>query len=412
MPQTQVVVVEDGALQQVPRVFADGFPGRTPMVIADANTWAAAGERVAGLLNAEDSLILPPGPAADMPNVDRVQAALAGLDVTPVAVGAGTINDLVKLAAGRLKRDYLTVGTAASMDGYTAFGASITEAGSKQTFDCPAPRAFVADLDVIANAPPGMAATGYADLLAKVTAGADWIVADAVGAELIDREAWAIIQTPLRGWLADPARVKRHEKPALKNLMDGLVAGGLAMQVTQNSRPASGAEHQFSHLWDMQGHTHHGHPVPHGAKVGIGTIRMAELYEWFLDLHVSQLNPAMAASRWMSLEDLQHRVAALHDVPAILNKALVESTAKHPTAEQLEVRLTRLKVVWEPLRDRLRKQLMSAGEMRQKLASVGAPTTPEEIGISQEQLIASEAAARSIRRRYTLLDLLFELTSG
>src|SRR5690349_3428534 len=132
MAQTQVVLVADGALQQVPRAFSECFAGRTPMVIADASTWAAAGEQLAKRLNGEESLVLPPGPAADMANVDRVQAALAAREVTPVAVGAGTMNDLVKLAAGRLKRDYLIVGTAASMDGYTAFGASITAAGSKK----------------------------------------------------------------------------------------------------------------------------------------------------------------------------------------------------------------------------------------------------------------------------------------
>jgi glycerol-1-phosphate dehydrogenase [NAD(P)+] len=41
--------------------------------------------------------------------------------------------------------------TAASMDGYTAFGAAITHDGFKQTFACPAPRAVVADLDILAH---------------------------------------------------------------------------------------------------------------------------------------------------------------------------------------------------------------------------------------------------------------------
>ena len=54
------------------------------------------------------------------------------------------------------------------MDGYTAYGASITYRGSKQTFDCPAPKGVVADLDIIAAAPPAMNASGYADLIAKM----------------------------------------------------------------------------------------------------------------------------------------------------------------------------------------------------------------------------------------------------
>ena len=35
----------------------------------------------------------------------------------------------------------MSVATAASMDGYTAFGAAITKEGYKQTMTCPAPRA-------------------------------------------------------------------------------------------------------------------------------------------------------------------------------------------------------------------------------------------------------------------------------
>jgi glycerol-1-phosphate dehydrogenase [NAD(P)+] len=298
------------------------------------------------------------------------------------------------------------------MDGYTAFGASITEKGSKQTFDCPAPRAFVADLDVIARAPRAMAATGYADLLAKVTAGADWILADALGIEAIDPDAWATVQAPLRGWLADPAGVARHEKPALKNLMDGLVAGGLAMQVTQNSRPASGAEHQFSHLWDMQGHTHHGHHVPHGAKVGIGTIAVARLYQQLLARPIHSLDVDACVSRWPTLDTMRQHVASLHPVPAIREKALVESEAKYVTPEQLWARLNRLRQLWPSLRERLRQQLLTPDEIGQQLATVGAATTSEQIGIDAQRLAESHAAARSIRRRYTVLDLLFEVGVG
>ena len=79
----------------------------------------------------------------------------------------------------------MAVATAASMDGYTAFGASIMRDGVKQTFSCPAPRAVIADMDVLRRAPAEMNAAGYGDLVAKVTAGADWIVADALEIEPI-----------------------------------------------------------------------------------------------------------------------------------------------------------------------------------------------------------------------------------
>ena len=56
-----------------------------------------------------------------------------------MAVGSGSLNDIVKRAAHETGRPYLVVATAASMDGYTAFGAAITRDGYKQTMTCPAP---------------------------------------------------------------------------------------------------------------------------------------------------------------------------------------------------------------------------------------------------------------------------------
>src|SRR5438093_440826 len=81
----------------------------------------------------------------------------------------------------------------------------------KHTFACPAPTAVVADLDVICAATPEMNAWGYADLLAKVTAGADWLVAEALGAEAIHEQAWGIVQGRLRELVADPAGIKESK---------------------------------------------------------------------------------------------------------------------------------------------------------------------------------------------------------
>ena len=115
-----------------------------------------------------------------------MQDALASSQAIPVAVGSGTINDLTKLAAHRLNRPYMVVATAASMDGYTAYGASITHLGPSRRSTAPPLAPSLADLDVIARARQGMNASGYADLLAKGVAGADWILADAAGEEPID----------------------------------------------------------------------------------------------------------------------------------------------------------------------------------------------------------------------------------
>ena len=60
-----------------------------------------------------------------------------------------------------------------------------------------------------------MNASGYADLLAKSVAGADWILADAAGEEPIEPATWATVQDSLRrGSLARRGRPRRSGLPA------------------------------------------------------------------------------------------------------------------------------------------------------------------------------------------------------
>ena len=72
------------------------------------------------------------------------------------------------------------------------------------------------------------------------------------------------------------------ESGALGRFVEGLMLGGFAMQDMQSSRPASGAEHMFSHLLEMRDHTFRGEIVPHGIQVGVFTHFMARVYAMVL----------------------------------------------------------------------------------------------------------------------------------
>lgn len=258
--ETKALELGKGVLTKTAQVFRAQHGDREAVLVADENTFAAAGQEVLEAFRAanhpvrEPFIFRDPALYGEYRFVDQLEAALSQHQAIAVAVGSGTVNDLTKLVSHHLKRPYLCVATAASMDGYTAFGASITHEGAKQTFLCPAPAAVIADLNVICAAPGLMNAWGYADLLAKVPAGADWLLADALGAEPMDAQAWAIVQGRLREVVGDPAGVFARDPEAVRRLMEGLLLGGFAMQSAQSSRPASGAEHQFSHLWDNQHH--------------------------------------------------------------------------------------------------------------------------------------------------------------
>jgi glycerol-1-phosphate dehydrogenase [NAD(P)+] len=409
--ETRCLELGQGVLKRTPEVFRQQFGDKPALPVADTNTLAAAGQAVveafrrAGQPCREPFVFSNPKLYAEHQYVVALEAALQGHEAIPVAIGSGTINDLTKLAAHRTGRRYLAVATAASMDGYTAFGASITYEGSKQTFSCPAPVTVVADLDVICAAPAGMNASGYADLLAKTTAGADWLVADALGVEAIDRKAWDIVQDGLREAVANPAGVRSRDREATRQLTEGLMRGGFAMHWAKSSRPASGAEHQFSHLWDMQHHVHNGQAPSHGFKVGIGTLAVAGLYEYLLDGKLEDADVEDCCARWPDNAAREASVRALFSQPDLTRVALQESQAKWIDAAGLRQQLAVLRRAWPGLKERLRQQLIPLPELKAMLCAAGAPVEPEEIGISRARLRESFRQAYYLRRRFTVLDL-------
>lgn len=400
-----------GVVQRVAETFHLQFPGEKALVICDPVTWSVAGEaahrelRMAGLASTPPYVLADPGLFAEHRFVEELEPALRASGAVAVAVGSGTINDLVKLASHRVGRPYLCVATAASMDGYTAFGASITHRGAKQTFSCPAPRAVVADLDILRRAPPAMTASGYADLQAKITAGADWLLAQALGVEPVDPRAWAIVQGGLREALADPAGARRGDASAIGALAEGLMLGGFAMQWARSSRPASGAEHQFSHLWDMEHHTHLESAPSHGFKVGIGTLAITSLYEELLELPLESLDVERCVAGWPDWPAVEADILRRFAHDDFAATAVEETSAKLVSREELREQLTRLAGSWPVLRETLRAQLLPLAELRRRLELVGAPTQPSQIGLSAERLREAFHRAYFIRRRFTVLDL-------
>jgi glycerol-1-phosphate dehydrogenase [NAD(P)+] len=410
---TRLLKIGTGTRHHSAEFFRSLFGQSPSIVVADENTFAAAGREVQAALTASGQKCEPPlileakGLYAEHSYAERIQATIGRSDAIPIAVGSGSINDLTKLAAHRCGRQYLCVATAASMDGYTAFGASITYEGSKQTFDCPAPLGVIADLEIIAAAPEGLNASGYADLVAKCPAGADWILADALGIDVVDRDNWEMVQSRLRYWMSGPDGIRCGDTETLRRLTTALMITGFAMQAACSSRPVSGAEHQFSHLWDMEHHAYRGITPSHGFKVGIGSLASLSLYEALFELHIERLDIDQAVRAWPGREAVEKEIAELFPSPELRRKALLESGEKYFESNALRSQLERLKSQWPVIGARLSKQLIPAREVASMLAAAGCPTRPEEIGISRERLRMSFRKALHIRRRFTIFDLLW-----
>ena len=419
---TRACVIGDGAVAQAADLFRSQFPeARRAMLVFDPRTRAAAGVRTAQLLAdagiAVDTHVIEPGGAtfhADYRYVDEVRGAVKAAceahpddGTVPVAVGSGVVNDLVKLASGELGRPYMVVATAASVDGYSSFGAAIrSPEGAKKTYPCPAPRAILADLDVMRTAPAWMAASGFADLMAKVPAGADWILAYEFGAAEWHDSAWHTVQDGLKDAIGDPEGVAEMATGPLTRLVEGLMLGGFAMQDMQSSRPASGAEHLFSHLLEMRDHSFRGEIVPHGIQVGVFTLFMSRVYEQILAFDYSALDVERCLANWRPLAEQERLAAAAFAGTKFPDLGVKAVRAKFADREETRRRLEGFRRRWPEIRARLAEQLVPAAEIERRLRVVGAPATPEEIGSTVAASLADVRRTIYMRDRFMALDFL------
>ena len=416
--ETKDIVFGTDVLDKTGELFARMFPGARVLVVADGNTFAAAGEPVvaslkaAGIEFAEEPYVFPGTPTlyAGYENVEKLREHIRPLENTVVcSIASGTLNDIAKLASGELGREYMNVCPAPSVDGYAAFGASLSKDGFKITRSCPAPTALVADLRVIAAAPHRLIATGYGDLIEKIPAGADWILADELGIEPIDDYVWSLVQGPLRGALADPERIGAGDAEAITGLAEGNIMSGLAMQAAQSSRPASGAGHQFSHVWEMEGHGLDWEPpLSHGMKVGVGTVASCAIWEEALKIDMDALDVDAIVAAAKTDKEIEAKVRGLL-IPRIADEAVKHSIEKNLQGNELRARIAAIREAWPRIVARVKDQLITADEVVDRLKKVGAPYHPEMIGIDMARFRETHIKAQTIRNRYTVLDLLTDL---
>ena len=403
-----------GCMNKVPEMFKTLFPGKKAIVVADTNTFKAAGKTVdtylreSGLDVDTPFIFDDPELFAEWKYIEQLEAYLKERDVIAVAVGSGVINDLTKLVSHHLGRRYIIVGTAASMDGYTAYGASITYQGNKQTFDCPAPIGVAFDPTIAAKAPEGMSASGYADLMAKIPAGADWIIADCVGSEAVEPFAFALVQDKLRDALSAPDAVAAGDVDATGKLADGLIMSGFAMQAISSSSPASGTDHQFSHFWDMEGLCYNGKHVSHGFKVAIGTLVSTACLEYLLSKDFTKLDIDACLAAWPTWDEMEAHIREIFaGKPGHLARGLVESKGKYCDKEALRKQLEAVKNNWPELKEKIKKQIIPFDEVHDCLKRVRAPYEPEMIGVTKERLRSTFRCIPFMRNRFTGIDLIY-----
>ena len=105
--ETRMFWLGEDMLSRTPEMFKSLFPGRAACLVADPNTLVAAGREVYAALRAAGVAVVQPHvfekpPHAELAAAETVREILKTRDAVAVAVGAGSINDLCKLASDPL----------------------------------------------------------------------------------------------------------------------------------------------------------------------------------------------------------------------------------------------------------------------------------------------------------------------
>ncbi len=259
-------VVGRDALDQVGSVALDlGIEG-SACVVTGPTTRRVAGNRVADVLS--DDGFSVEVEVAESVDEEAVEA-VSGLDADLlVGVGGGRSIDTAKLAASRTGVPFLSVPTAASHDGVASNRASLRGGGPSKSVSADAPLAVVADTSVIADAPERLMRSGCADIVSNKTAVLDWGLAERLRGDYRSGYASTLSEMTARIMLKSASSIRPGLEDSAKVVVKGLISSGVAMSIAGSSRPASGAEHMFSHALDGMAPD----AALHGEQCGVGSI--------------------------------------------------------------------------------------------------------------------------------------------
>jgi glycerol-1-phosphate dehydrogenase [NAD(P)+] len=370
-----------------------GFAGDM-VVVADAATWDAMGARVAKALKAKASVVLD-HPHADMGAIADLAPRIAGFDHV-IAVGSGTINDLCKYVTAQDGRRYCVFGTAASMDGYASTTASITiESGLKISLPAHAATGIFIDLGVNAAAPKHLAAAGFGDSICRSVAQIDWWMSHRLLGTFYSDLPYLIGGDNEAKLYARAAGLPAGDVGAVGVLHRNLLFSGLGVSFTGVSNHGSMGEHQISHYIDcFAGAKHPG--TLHGQQVGVATVTMARIQNWWLD---QETPPEVRATR-IDPADMERRMG-----PAIAAQCLAEYRKKALDEAGAAALNAKLAAIWPELRAELRAFAMPVDEIVALLREAGAPTSAADLGLDAGFYREAVRHAHEMRNRFSFADL-------
>lgn len=373
------------------------------LLVADENTYAAAGAQVEAALGARVGarVIFPGKPLLilDERAIARVRASLAGITLV-VGIGSGVIQDLCKYISFFEKIPYIIVATAPSMDGYASSGAAMILSGMKETVAVGLPRAIVLDTNVLKNAPMDMIRSGYGDIIGKYSSLCDWHLGHAVDGEYYCPYIDRIIRDTVEEVRASAAGLLRREEKAIEALARALVVVGITLAFVGNSRPASGSEHHLSHFFEIVGIERGEDYLPHGTDVAYAAVITARLREELCARAWPKTGYRPTREEFLSDMDAQYgRVAA--------GCVALQDKVGNYEKDRVPVYLFREKELREIL-----SEMPSSAEMEALLSEIGFRMPDFYAFYGEGKIQNAIRYAKDLKDRYTVLWMYYDLFGG
>lgn len=397
--EVEVIYIEKGAIHHI-KEFLEKKNIQKVALICDSNTYDAAGAYIIESFEKRDPIIRleAEGLHADEKSVQKVLDGLKDDVEALLAVGSGTIHDTTRYVAHKLQIPFISVPTAASVDGFVSTVSAMTWEGFKVTYPGVSPIAVFADTDIFSKAPYRLTAAGVGDLLGKYTALLDWKIAHLVTGEYLCEKIVQIEEDAIGRVIRSLDGLLEGEEKAYESLMYALLLSGLAMQMVGNSRPASGSEHHMSHLWEMHVINDEVDAL-HGEKVGVASGIVCDIYKKIL-----------------SIESVEDYVIDYKGLPEEQLEATFQQLY-HSIKEENKVDLLagiqkeRLISCFNEIKELIRV-LPTGDEMRVLLKKVGGKVELEDIGLLPSVLEESIEYSPYVRARLTWMRLLKLINGG
>ena len=405
------VVIGKGVVQQLPELI-QSLGGTKAFVLADVNTYRAAGERVCKILQQAGipsaSYIFPQESLE--PDEKSVGSAVMHFDAACdviVTVGSGVLNDIGKILSNLTGKPYMIVGTAPSMDGYASASSSMTRDGLKISLPSRSADVIIGDTDILCQAPLHMMKAGRGDMLAKYVSICEWRISHLITGEYYCEQVAQLIRSALKRCADNAEGLLARDEKAVQAVFEGLVIGGVAMNYAGLSRPASGVEHYISHVIDMRA-VEFGTPMDlHGIQCAIGTLIAARAYEKLKTITPDRAK-ALAHAAAFDYSSWQQTLRDLLGKGAESMIALEAREGKYDVvahAERLEVILQN----WDEILKIMDEEIPSVQTLTALMDMIDAPKTLGEIGIDESLLPTIFCATKDIRDKYVLSRLAWDL---